>query len=565
VSVAARHWTLATCLFAAAIALGVRAADLQVVRRTFLAEQGDARFMRVVARPAYRGMLLDRRGEPLAVSTPMDSVWACPPELLRAPERIPELAAALGLDAAALAQRTRARAQREFMYLRRAVPPQLAEQVMARDIPGVYLQREYRRYYPGGEVFAHVLGHTNVDDRGIEGLEAAYEDTLRGIPGRERIIRDRDGRRVETLEILAPPRPGDDLRLSIDKRVQYLAYRELKSAVARHRARSGSAVVLDVRTGEVLAMVNQPAYNPNERHAASPETRRNRAVTDLFEPGSTMKPFTIAAALEHRTFNPATLIDTSPGTLKVGRYTVRDVHSYGVLDMAGVLRKSSNVGAARIGLSMTPPQMHETLARMGFGRLTGTDFPGEAAGVLPPPRTWRLSTQVTLSYGYGVSLTALQLTRAYAALATGGLLPEVGFRARPQGTPGMGRRVLAAGVTRTLTGMLEGAVATGGTGTRAQVAGYRVAGKTGTARLASGGSYASRRYLATFVGFAPASAPRLAMLVSIHEPQGKYYGGEVAAPVFGRVMAGALRLLGVAPDVLVPAGDGMLLDAEHPA
>lgn len=563
-NVAARHWLLAGTLFAVTGALAARAVDLHVVRRDFLTGQGEARAMRVVERAAHRGMLVDRRGEPLAVSTPMDSVWACPPELLPAAERIPELAAVLGMDGAALAGRVQARSGREFMYLRRAVPPQLASRVKALGIPGVYTEREYRRYYPGGEVFSHLLGHTNVDDVGLEGLELAYEDTLRGVPGRERIVRDSRGNRVDTLEILAPPRPGRDVRLSVDKRVQYLAYRELKAAVQRYRAVSGSAVVLDVRTGEVLAMVNQPAYNPNERTVASADARRNRALTDLFEPGSTIKPFTAAAALEHHTFDTRTLIDTSPGTLKVGRYTVRDVHSYGVLDMAGVLRKSSNVGAARIGLSMTPAQLHETLQRIGLGRSTGSGFPGEAVSTLLAPRLWRLSTQVTVSYGYGVAVNALQLTRAYAALATGGLLPEVTLRARDAGTPGMGRRVLPADVSYAVTGMLEGAVATGGTGTRAQVAGYRVAGKTGTAHIASGGGYARRRYMATFVGFAPATGPRLAMLVTIREPQGKYYGGEVAAPVFGRVMAGALRLMGVAPDVLVPADEDFLINVEHP-
>jgi cell division protein FtsI (penicillin-binding protein 3) len=548
-----RHYLVLALLLLAGGALMVQAVYLHTLRTQFLKGQGDARALRTVSINAHRGMLLDRNGEPLAISAPVDSVWVVPEDFRKARQRWPELARVLGLDPAQLSATVAARADTKFAYLRRAVPPEMADAALALKLPGVYRQRGYRRYYPLAEAAGHVVGYTDIDDNGQGGLEAAYDAHLRGTPGRERIVLDARRQRVALLETIAPPRPGKDLRLSLDRRIQYLAYRELKAAVLRHKAASGMAVMLDVASGEVLAMVNQPTFNPNDRADQDPDRRRNRAVTDPFEPGSTIKPFTVAAALAHRSFDPHRVIDTSPGYLRVARHTVRDVHNYGALDMAGVIRKSSNVGAVQIGLSMSPQQMWESFARFGFGVPTSTGFPGEASGLLRAAQSWRQVEQVTMAFGYGVSGTALQLARAYAALASGGLLRPVSFLAVPAGEQPAGERALPADVAAEVNAMLEGVVGPGGTATKAAIAGYRVAGKTGTTHIAAGGSYDRRRYLATFAGFAPVSHPRLVLLVSLRDPQGAYYGGEVAAPVFQSVMAGALRMLGVAPDALPAA------------
>ncbi|WP_068804246.1 peptidoglycan D,D-transpeptidase FtsI family protein [Immundisolibacter cernigliae] len=548
-----RHYLVLVLLLLAGGALMAQAVYLHTLRTQFLKGQGDARALRTVSINAHRGMLLDRNGEPLAISAPVDSVWVVPEDFRKARQRWPELAHALGLDPAQLSATVAARADTRFAYLRRAVPPEMADAALALKLPGVYRQRGYRRYYPLAEAAGHVVGYTDIDDNGQGGLEAAYDGHLRGTPGRERIVLDARRQRVALLETIAPPRPGKDLKLSIDRRIQYLAYRELKAAVLRHKAASGMAVMLDVASGEVLAMVNQPTFNPNDRADQDPDRRRNRAVTDPFEPGSTIKPFTVAAALAHHSFDPHRVIDTSPGYLRVARHTVRDVHNYGALDMAGVIRKSSNVGAVQIGLSMSPAQMWESFARFGFGVPTSTGFPGEASGLLRAAQSWRQVEQVTMAFGYGVSGTALQLARAYAALASGGLLRPVSFLAVPASEQPAGERALPADVAAEVNAMLEGVVGPGGTATKAAIAGYRVAGKTGTTHIAAGGSYDRRRYLATFAGFAPVSNPRLVLLVSLRDPQGAYYGGEVAAPVFQSVMAGALRMLGVAPDALPAA------------
>jgi cell division protein FtsI (penicillin-binding protein 3) len=548
-----RHYLVLALLLLAGGALMVQAVYLHTLRTQFLKGQGDARALRTVSINAHRGMLLDRNGEPLAISAPVDSVWVVPEDFRKARQRWPELARVLGLDPAQLSATVAARADTKFAYLRRAVPPEMADAALALKLPGVYRQRGYRRYYPLAEAAGHVVGYTDIDDHGQGGIEAAYDGHLRGTPGRERIVLDARRQRVALLETIAPPRPGRDLRLSIDRRIQYLAYRELKAAVLRHKAASGMAVMLDVASGEVLAMVNQPTFNPNDRADQDPDRRRNRAVTDPFEPGSTIKPFTVAAALAHHSFDPHRVIDTSPGYLRVARHTVRDVHNYGALDMAGVIRKSSNVGAVQIGLSMTPAQMWESFARFGFGVPTSTGFPGEASGLLRAAQSWRQVEQVTMAFGYGVSGTALQLARAYAALASGGLLRPVSFLAVSASEQPAGERALPADVAAEVNAMLEGVVGPGGTATKAAIAGYRVAGKTGTTHIAAGGSYDRRRYLATFAGFAPVSNPRLVLLVNLRDPQGAYYGGEVAAPVFQSVMAGALRMLGVAPDALPAA------------
>ena len=548
-----RHLITLGLLALAGAGLAAQAVYLHTLRTQFLRGQGDARALRTVPVSAHRGMLLDRNGEPLAISAPVDSVWVVPADFAKARERWPELGRVLGMSTAQLSAIVSARADKRFAYLKRAVPPELADAALALKLPGVYRQRAYRRYYPLAEAAGHVLGFTDIDDRGQAGLEQAYDKHLRGTPGKERIVLDARRQRVALLDTIAAPRPGKDLKLSIDRRIQYLAYRELKAAVLRYRAASGMAVMLDVHSGEVLAMVNQPTFNPNDRSDQDPDRRRNRAVTDPFEPGSTIKPFTVAAALAHRTFDPHRLINTGPGYLVMAGHTVRDVHAYGVLDMAGVIRKSSNVGAAQIGMSMTPQQMWETFAAFGFGQPTSTGFPGEASGLLRAAQSWRQVEQVTMSFGYGVSTTALQLARAYATLASGGLLRPVSFLALSPDELPAGERALPADVVATVNAMLEGVVGPGGTATKAAVAGYRVAGKTGTTHIANAGSYDRNRYLSSFAGFAPASNPRLVLLVSLRDAQGAYYGGEVAAPVFQSVMAGALRLLGVAPDALPEA------------
>jgi len=537
------------CMGLAAVTLVWRAVCLQVLDKEFLLSQGEARHLRVVTLPAHRGMIQDRNGEPLAVSTQVESVWVNPQELGGEQQRIPELAALLELDTGKVKRMLASRADREFVYLQRHVDPALAEQVAALKLPGVYLQREYRRYYPAGEVAAQIVGFTNIDDLGQEGLELAYEDWLVGEPGAKRVIKD--GRRhiIEDVESISRPRPGKDLTLSIDRRIQYLAYRELKSVMQEHNARAASAVVLDVKTGEVLAMVNQPSFNPNNRQQLRSGDMRNRAVTDVFEPGSTMKPFIAAAALQSGRFRPETPISTSPGWFRVGVNTVRDVHDYGQLDVAGVIRKSSNVGISKIALTLPAEDIWTLLTEIGFGAQTYSGFPGEATGLLSYHGGWNEIETATLAYGYGVSVTALQLAQAYAVLATDGIKRSVTFLR--DGDVSEERRVMSATIARQVRAMLEEAAGPEGTAPQAAVAGYRVAGKTGTVKKSAPGGYSSNKYVAAFAGMAPASDPRLVMIVMVDEPRnGKYYGGQIAAPVFSKVMSGALRLMAVPPDNL---------------
>ncbi len=545
----ARRGFVLACLGLGMAALLVRAVDLQVLKKDFLQGEGDARHLRVIAMPAHRGMIVDRNDEPLAISTPVDTVWANPQEVTAERATLVKLAHALGMKREELMQRLGEDSKREFVYLRRHVNPSLAGSVMDLKVPGVSLQREYRRYYPMGEVAAHVLGFTNIDDKGQEGLELAYNDWLAGVPGAKRVIRDRLGRAVDDVEQIRAPRPGERLRLTLDKRLQYLAYRELKAAVKAHGARSGSVVLMDPRSGDVLAMVNQPAYNPNNRKGLSGGRYRNRAVTDVFEPGSTMKPLTIAAALESGTYRPASLVDTSPGRIRVSGHTIRDVRNYGPIDLATVIQKSSNVGASKIALSLEPQALWSLYDGVGFGRPTGSGFPGESAGVMSDFTHWRELERATLAFGYGLSVTPLQLAQAYSALANDGRLPQAGFilnDQRPAPHP-----VMQPETARAVRLMLEQVVNVGGSGRLAAVPGYRVAGKTGTARKSGVGGYVDERYVAVFAGMAPATDPRLVMVVMINEPsRGQYYGGQVAAPVFSRVMSGALRLLDVAPDDL---------------
>jgi cell division protein FtsI (penicillin-binding protein 3) len=528
--------------------LGARALWLQVINSDYLQEQGNARHLRVIQDNSHRGMIFDRHGEPLAISTPVESVWAEPDALAAARGHWPALAQILGMPVREIAQAVRHYQGREFMYLRRHVTPEQAEQVRALNVAGIGLQREYRRYYPSGTVAGHVVGFTNVDDQGQEGIELAFDKSLRAIPGRKRVLKDRYGNVVESVESVSLPVPGKDVTLSLDRRLQYLVYRELKNVVSQHRARGASAILLDARSGEVLAMVNEPGFNPNNRANLASSLFRNRAVTDVFEPGSTIKPFTVAAALESGRFAPGTPIDTAPGLLTVGRNTIRDVHNYGQITVAQVIEKSSNIGAARIALALSPGSLRELFVRAGFGAGTGSGLPGEVQGRMNPPSRVPIEL-ATLSYGYGISVTPLQIARAYGALANDGVVLPVSLVRRDEAVPG--ERIMSDKTARAVRGMLERAVGRDGTGAAAQVAYYRVGGKTGTAHKLVNGEYDDRRYIASFAGFAPASDPRLVMIITVDEPTGAaYFGGQVAAPVFSRVMAGALRLLNIPPDHL---------------
>ncbi len=530
-----------------AATLGARAVHLQVLDQAFLAQEGDKRYLREATVPAHRGAILDRFGEPLAVSSPVDTVWVNPQVLAQSPEEIARLARELRRDPKWLAQRVTSNLDRQFLYVARHMDPADAARVRALGIPGVELMREYKRYYPNSEVTGHVLGFTNLDEAGQEGLELAYNRSLAGEDGLKRVIKDAKGRIVENVESIRAPRPGEDLETSIDLRIQYLAYRELKSAVRRYRALAGSVIVLDVQTGEVLAMVNQPSFNPNDRSQYEVARYRNRAVTDIIEPGSSIKPFVLAAALDSGRYRTDSLVDTA--SFQVGVKTIADKHELGTIDLATILARSSNVGMARIALSLDREQIHGTLISLGFGQVTASGFPGESAGLLSGASHWRPIAVATIAYGYGLSVTPVQLAQAYATVGAFGIRRPVTFE-RVDGPPA-GERALTERVSRDLIGLLEGVVAPDGTGTKARVPGYRVAGKTGTAWKAAGGGYSERRYTAVFAGLVPASRPRLAALVLIDEPSGsEYYGGDVAAPVFAAVMSGALRLMGVAPDDL---------------
>ncbi|MEE8379355.1 MAG: penicillin-binding protein 2 [Gammaproteobacteria bacterium] len=548
----------------ASLLLVWRAVDLQVVNKGFLQGQGDARYLREVADPAHRGMITDRYGEPLAISTPVDSVWAVPQVLAQARESWSRLAKVLGIKKDVLVRLLASKRDKEFVYLQRRVSPDVAGKVMALKIPGVALAPEYKRFYPTGEVAAHVVGFANVDDVGQEGMELVYNDYLKGVPGAKRVIKDRFGRIVENVERISEPEPGKDIALSIDRRLQYLAYRELKKAVKSNRADAGSAIILDVRTGEVLAMVNQPAYNPNNRSKLKSDHLRNRAVTDVFEPGSTVKPFTVAAALESGRFKPHTYIDTRPGRFRVGRKTIRDFRDYGVIDVSTVIQKSSNIGASKMALAISPEYLWNAFVSVGLGEVTGSAFPGESAGLLTDYGSWHEIERATVSYGYGLSVTTLQLARAYAALATDGRPMPVSFLRRnktdAEEMASMYQPVFSSKSLSAVRSMLESVVEKGGTGTKAAVPGYRIAGKTGTVKKSKSGGYTEDSYLSLFAGMAPVSDPRLVVIVVIDEPRGEQYGGgAVAAPIFSRVMAGALRMLDVPPDNLKNPGQQLAL------
>jgi len=543
-----RRMLLIVVIFAACgFAIAARAAWMQLISPQFYQQQGDARFVREIPIVASRGAILDRNGETLAASSPVASVWANPRVALAHAARFPELADVLDVPVEDLQRRIAERADREFVYLRRHLNPDQAAAVLALGIPGIHEQREFRRFYPHGEVMAHVLGFTNIDDEGQEGAELAFNPWLTGTPGAKRVIRDREGQIIANADLLRAAEPGRDLVLSIDRRVQYLAYRELKEALRLHRARSGSVVVLDIPTGEVIAMVNQPSFNPNARSLGPSAARRNRAVTDLLEPGSVIKSFTVAAAMEGGA-DPTRQFDTSPGFFPLHRHTIRDVRNFGLVDMTVLLQKSSNIASTKLALEMSDEHFHDVLRRFGFGQSTGSGFPGEAVGVLPDPRGWGDVEKATISFGYGLSATPLQIAQAYAVLANGGRMLPPTFVRGGNAAAGAGRQVIDPQIARSVVGMLESVVAPGGTATSAAVAGYRVAGKTGTTRIAVPGGY-QQRHISVFAGIVPVQQPRFAMVVAIHEPgAGQFFAGIVAAPVFQGVMDGALRLMDVPPD-----------------
>ena len=535
-----------TLLFAGFSALSARAVYLQAWHDDFLEEEGEKRMQRVIPIPAYRGMITDRRGEPLAVSTPVESLWANPREANPSPQQIQALASILEKNPDHI-RRLLTDKSRAFVYIDRLVEPHKAQQAKALDITGLYAKPEYRRYYPAGEVTAHMLGITNIEDQGQEGLELAYQTWLTGDPGAERVIKDRRGNAVESLEQVKAPKPGRDLVLSLNQHIQYLAYRELADAVIKNKARAGAVVVLDARTGEILALANTPSFNPNSRSTYSPERLRNRAVTDVFEPGSTMKPMLVAAALEAHVVKPQTVIDTGPGWFQIGDKRVSDVHAKGVMTVSQAIQVSSNVAVAKIALEMRGEDYWNLLTRAGLGAPPKSGLPGEVSGRLRPYATWRPIEKATMAYGHGLSVSLLQLAHAYTAFANDGVMPQL-TALRREGQA-IGSRVMNPETAQAVLAMLESVTQDGGTAPQARVVGYRVAGKTGTAHKLIGGAYAPDKYISSFVGLAPASDPRLVVAVMVDEPSGRdYYGGLVAAPVFSKVMAGALRFMAVPPD-----------------
>jgi cell division protein FtsI (penicillin-binding protein 3) len=527
--------------------LGARAFFLQGLDTGFLQAKGEARYGRVLDLPASRGPVKDRNGQPLAISTPVESIWASPDELDEVDAaQVRALSRVLAMSPEEIRQKI-ARKDRQFVYLKRQISPEQAAKVIALGIPGVFQQREFRRYYPAGEVMAHVVGFTGIEDNGQEGIELAAEERLAGVRGSRKVIKDRKGRIVEDVESLRAPRDGQEVVLAIDQRLQFLAHRELKAAVQQNGAKGGSMVILDAKTGEVLALVNQPDYNPNNRANVTGRQTRNRSVTDLFEPGSTMKPFTVAAALESGVVRPETTIQTGAGTMSIGGWTISDSHPNGLLTVAQVIQKSSNIGSAKIMLQMPAERMGTLYRELGFGVAPQTGFPGEARGQLRPWTQWRPIEQATMSYGHGLSVSLLQLARAYTIFTNEGQLLPLALVKRD--AQPIGKRLISRDTALEVNRMMEMAVLPGGTAPRAQVPGYRVAGKTGTAHKAEAGGYADHKYVSSFVGFGPVSNPRFIVAVMIDEPQGaKHFGGDVGGPVFSSVMGAALRMMAVAPD-----------------
>ena len=547
-----RRLSVTTVFMLLAATLLVKTLDMQILRSEFFERQGDARQLRTVSISAHRGDIVDRNGEPFAVSAPVNSIWINPKVAKDHLDELVVVAKLLSLDAISLKEKIKRNTSREFLYLKRHASPELADEVMALKAPGVALLNEYHRYYPSGEVAAHVIGFSDIDDNGQEGMELAFDEWLKGHPGKKRVIRDRLGRAFDDVERIKSAQPGKSLKLSLDKRLQYLTYRTLKAAVLKHNAAAGSAVVLDVRTGEVLAMVNQPSFNVNDRKQLKPQATRNRAVTDVFEPGSTMKPLTVAAALESGRWKPFYKVETAPGYMRVKGNTIRDIKNYGDLDVGGVLEKSSNVGISKIALAMDAEQQWSMYQKLGLGVVTGSGFPGEASGQLSLNALNNDFARASMAFGYGVSVTPLQLAHAYSAIAADGVLRPVSFLIddeRDEDKVVEGQRVMSVETARAVRKMMQRVISDKGSGKRASVANYSVAGKTGTVHKFIAGGYAEDRYLSIFSGMVPADKPELVMVVMIDEPRnGEHFGGQVAAPVFSQVMSGAMRLLDIAPD-----------------
>lgn len=534
-----------------AVALLLKALDMQVLHSEFFVQQGNARQLRTIDISAHRGDIVDRHDEPFAVSAPISTIWLSPKITKDYLAGLGKVAKLLSLDAIKIQKKIKRNTNSGFLYLKRHVAPELADKVMALNVPGVFLRSEYGRYYPSGEVAAHVIGFSDIDDNGQEGVELAFDDWLKGYPGKKRIIRDRLGRAFDDVERIRSAEPGKVIKLSLDKSLQYVTYRALKAAVLKHNAVAGSAVVLDVATGEVLAMVNQPSFNVNDRRQLKPQVTRNRAVTDVFEPGSTMKPLTIAAALESGRWKPFYKVETAPGYMMVKGNIIRDHMNYGDLDVGGVLEKSSNVGISKIALAMKAEDQWSMYQKLGFGVVSGSGFPGEAGGELSLNALNNDFQRASLAFGYGVSVTTLQLAHAYSAIAADGILRPINFLL-DDAAPGAivkGKRVMSVETARAVRKMMQRVISEKGTGKRAGVANYSVAGKTGTVHKFVAGGYAEDRYLSIFAGMVPANKPELVMVVMIDEPRnGEYFGGLVAAPVFSQVMSGAMRLLDIPPD-----------------
>ena len=533
-------------LMGCSLALAGRALYLQGVNNDFLQAKGESRYARTLEVPATRGRITDRQGDILAVSTPMRSVWAIPSDAQLEPAQARELARLLEMDVKEL--NGKLATGRDFAYLKRQVPPEVAQQVADLRLPGVHQQQEYRRYYPGGEVMAHILGFTDVEDKGQEGIELAFEKRLAGRPGARRVIKDRRGQIVEDVEAIRPPRDGEDVALSIDGKIQYLAWSALRDAMHQHKAQAGAVVVLDARSGEILALANAPTFNPNNRTNLSGAQLRNRVFTDAFEPGSVMKPFIAALALDRGKLRVDSQIDTGNGRMTIGTATISDTKRHGMMSVAQIVQKSSNIGTVKMAQQFSPDEMWHLFDQLGFGTQLNLGFPGETSGRLRPAKSWRPIEQATMSYGHGISVSLIQMARAYMVFARNGELVPLSLT-RVDGVPSSGRRVFSENTAQHMRTILAMAAGPGGTAPRAQVPGYTVAGKTGTAHKLEGGRYA-RKYVSSFVGFAPATNPRIVVAVMIDEPTaGQYFGGTVAAPVFSRITEGALRTLGVAPDV----------------
>ena len=533
-------------LFLAFLALMARALYLQGFSTDFLQTQGGLRYARTLEMPATRGKIVDRNGVVLASSVPASAVWAIPDEIDASSDQLAQLAKLLGLPLGELKKKLSL--DRNFVYLKRQVPQAVANKITQMKLAGIYQRAEYLRSYPEGEAMAHLVGFTNVEDVGQEGIELGWQKALAGKPGSRRVIRDRLGRVIEYIDDVREPRDGADLSLSIDGKIQYLAYSSLKAALATHKAKAGAIVVLDVHTGEVLALANLPTYNPNDRSRLTGAALRNRVLTDTYEPGSTLKPFTIALALDKGVVKPESVIDTAPGKLTIGNRTISDSHAHGPLNIEEIIKVSSNIGTAKIAMKMQPHDMWDMYTSVGLGQTPKLGFPGAVAGRLRPYKSWRPIEQATMSYGYGISVSLIQIARAYTIFARNGdMIPLTFFKTN--GEPADGVRVVSPRTAGQMRRMLEMAAGPGGTAPKAQVLGYRVAGKTGTAHKIAGRGYAGKKYVASFVGFAPASNPRVVVAVMIDEPSNHiYYGGDVAAPVFSAVVGGTLRALGVEPD-----------------